>query len=502
MAIEPIFEKISLSGKRRVFGEPTRVECKTMVATDGVSEVLSVSSTALSLGCDEKDGQIKCDGRAIFYICYLTVDGELKKTECSADFSTVIKDACIKSSSKAFCRIEVVKSDFDLTGASLGVSATVKAVCEIGENTEINALMGGNNIVVDNAELNFSKNYGAKEGVYPIEEEFEIACEIKEVLSHRASASITAVSCGVGSIIVSGQVYLTLIVLQKTEKSSIIKDVRVLPFRMEIECDDAMPAMQATASVIEKGLKTDVLVDEESGRSKVTVSLNLHFSGEAWVVEEKTFARDAFSISDNVELIKEQSECFKPCDMEFLSTGFNGRASTSELPVGVVLFAVGNEKVEVLASELAGGKLRVNGVITAIGYFADGEGKPFSRKLETTFEKELDSSISGELDCVTARVERVTARLISATEIELDGELLLSLYTRERVLVDCIKEIKSAGEKQENSHAISVYIPLEDEELWSLAKRLNVCPSSVVETNPDLTFPLTGKERIVVYRKR
>ena len=44
-------------------------------------------------------------------------------------------------------------------------------------------------------------------------------------------------------------------------------------------------------------------------------------------------------------------------------------------------------------------------------------------------------------------------------------------------------------------------VPFENEDLWSLAKRLSVCPEQLVSTNPELQFPLTGEERIVIYRQ-
>ncbi len=501
MAIEPIFEKISLSGKRKAMSEPIKAECRTAVATDGVGEVLSVTALAGVIGSDASDGQLKFDGRAVFYLCYVGVDGEIRKTECSADFSGAIKDGGIKSGYKAVCTANAVKAEYDLTGSALSVWASVTVTAELTESVELNALSGGENLVIDTAELTTVKSYGVKEGVYPIEEEFELGSEIKEVLSHRASASVTAVQCGVGSIIVDGQVFLSVIALQKSEKCSIIKEVRNIPFRMEIECEDAMPTMNATASVVEKGLKTEVLVDEENGKSKVTVSLNLHFAGEAWCLDTLTLAKDAFSTTDQTELVKGQAQTLTPLQAQCLSSSFNGRASTNELPVGVALFTVGCERAEILSFELNGNKLKTTGVVTAVGYFMDGDGKPFARKLETAFEKELDIELSGELDCVSAKAERVSARLISATEIELDGELIFTVYSNQKTHIDCINDIKSVGEKPLNAHAISVYIPLEDEELWSLAKRLNVCPTTLVETNPELTFPLTGKERIVVYRK-
>jgi len=148
--------------------------------------------------------------------------------------------------------------------------------------------------------------------------------------------------------------------------------------------------------------------------------------------------------------------------------------------------------------------LLVTGVVSAVGYFADGESKAFTRKIETPFESTLDmgDAIDGKEYEIIVKAEFGTARLINATEVELDVELNATVYSVEKATITCISETASLGEKQENPHAISVYIPMENEELWSLSKRLNVCPETLVATNPELTFPLTGNERIVIYRQR
>ena len=64
-----------------------------------------------------------------------------------------------------------------------------------------------------------------------------------------------------------------------------------------------------------------------------------------------------------------------------------------------------------------------------------------------------------------------------------------------------VKDVKITGEKVLCDSAISVYIAHENEGLFPLAKRLNVSPEQLVLLNPDLEFPLSGKERIVVYRR-
>ena len=86
--------------------------------------------------------------------------------------------------------------------------------------------------------------------------------------------------------------------------------------------------------------------------------------------------------------------------------------------------------------------------------------------------------------------------------MELNGEVFLTVYPIEKNSFCFINDIKILGEKKDNPCAISVYLGTAGEECFSLAKRLNVCPDTLIETNKDLQFPLSGKERIVVYRQK
>jgi hypothetical protein len=46
-----------------------------------------------------------------------------------------------------------------------------------------------------------------------------------------------------------------------------------------------------------------------------------------------------------------------------------------------------------------------------------------------------------------------------------------------------------------------VFIPTAGDLLWDVAKSLGVSEEEVLKTNPDLQFPLSGEERIVIYRE-
>lgn len=504
MAIEPIYEKISISGTNTVFGEPFKCECKSALAMNSASEILSVTSLAGVFSSETLDGQVRYNGKTTFYVCYLSTDGEIKKTECSKDFSGVVKCESAREGFKSVVNVKTLKTEYEVSGANLNVACMLKPEIEICIATEKSALSVGENIVTDPCEISTTKSLGIKEGMYPIEEEFELSCEIKEVLHQRASAVITDVQCGVGTIIVDGQIFLSLILLQNSEKCSIIRENRTLPYRMEIECEEAMPTLSAIAHVYEKALKVDVLVDSEKGKSKITATINLYFTGEAFVTEAHQLANDVFSIKEKINVARAQVEYLKPGTFINSSSTITCRAGTSELPIGVNLLTTCAESIEILAKTQTQKGLQITGVLTLCAYFIDTDGKPFSRKLEAPFEKEIELFLDDEVGDVQIYtcVPRSSARLVSATEIELEWESVFMVYAKQLERFSCITDLQSAGEKAECPHAVSVYIPFENEELWSLSKRLNVCPETLVTANPELNFPLTGNERIVVYRQK
>ena len=129
--------------------------------------------------------------------------------------------------------------------------------------------------------------------------------------------------------------------------------------------------------------------------------------------------------------------------------------------------------------------------------------KNFSVNFEAPFSEDIECVLpSGiELD-VRASANHGGVRIISFAEVEVVADLTFTVYASLTHVKKYVKEICSLGEKPTENHAISVYIPEEGEELWSLAKRLNVCPEVLCETNKDLQFPLTGKERILIYRQK
>lgn len=501
MAIQPVFENVRVRTKSKLDGKQFKVECKTEIPTDTVGKILDVSAFIGGVNTEIEGGVVKFNGQVIFNAIYLTAEGVLRKCECAENFDGEFTDANAENK-YASVTVKTEKISADSTGTRLSFYAVYTAECEISSFEELSALKEGEGLIVDSIEQKTVKSFGVKKSCFPVEEQFELNYEVAEVLSHESKSVITAVQCGVGAIIIDGETTVSALLLQNQEKSDIIKEERVLPFRFELDYEEAMPAMKAVATVIDKSFKTDISVDEESKTSTVNVSISVNIEGEAFTEDNVNLAIDAFSVSENTEFTVAENVFCSPLDIRTNVIKLAGRAS-AEIPDGARIMAVSNEKVEILSYSQVEKGIKLNGVLSLKAYYRDGEDKNCVIGLETPFENVIDCPLP-ETCCIDlcAKACKGAVRIVSLTEAEISADVFVVIYPVEKCKIKYVKEITAVGEKPVIDSAISVYISRDGDSLYSLSKRLGVCPETLLATNKELQFPLTGKERIVIYRQK
>lgn len=500
MAIQPVYESVRINKNKKAPSTKIKVECKTEIPSDTVGKVLNVSVFA---GCPQvnvSEKKVEFTGRAVFNVIYQNSDGVLVKAENFQEYSGVID--CEEPVCGATFAVLTDKTDYDLGGTRLVLSAVLSAEPSLFCCEDVSLLTSDEGEILDKKESTFIKSHGVRQGVFPVEEEFELDYEIAEVLSQTAQAYVTVVQCGVGCVIIDGEAVVSALLLQNTEKSDIIKETKTLPFRVELEYEEAMPAFTAIAFCSEKSLKSDVSVDPEKGTSVVAISLALNFEAEAFSEESLSVVKDAFSITEKTETEKGECEFIKPEELRACKVKFVGRAG-AEIPQDAVITAVGSETVDITEVSVEENGLKFTGIIGVKAYLKDGDGKFYSITLEAPFEERAECIVPGGGNVeIKAVVHDGNARIISLTEAEISVCAEITAVFSDTQKIDFIKNVKSVGEKTPCESAISVYIPTEGEELWSLSKRLNVSPETLISINGELHFPLTGKERVVIYRQK
>ncbi len=501
MPFEPVYENIVVSRQQRTTEEKIKAECATEISVESVSKIINLYAQAVVTDKEIIDGKLRYLGKVTFFACYETSDGSIQKNESTASFSGEIaqSEACERDCG---VWVDVEKAEADLSGASLLLSARVTVRVTTREKTTARALQRGDGLIVKESEVSLIKSSGIKEVVYPIEEEIELNYRVEQVVSQRAQAVVTAVQCGVGAIILDGETHFSVVMLQSDGKSAIIREDRTIPFRAEIECEEAMPSSEAVAKACVKSFKTEIFVDDENGSSKIVANVLIKCEGEAFSEEIKSFAEDAFSPEYSVRADKIRVETVKPRANYGERLSVSERVAVDEIPIGAYIAATCDERAEIVSAETTDGILTVTGALSLNVLLTDADGKLSSRSIETPFECKIESKAAYENEAVCLTAISSRAKILSATEIEIFAEAALTVYYEESSVFSVTGEVIADGEKPKNDHAVSVYLALENEGLWDLAKRLGEYPQALLETNPELSFPLTGKERIVVYRQK
>ena len=386
--MEPVFEKVSIRANSNVFTDEVKAECRTDIFSGSVNKILSVNAYVYPEDESVEDGKIRYGGKVIFRICYVDDEKVLRKCECGNEFFGTIL-ANVSNGSTFNVNITAEKVNYDLTGSKLIVSALILTNVSVNEYKEMQLLSDGKDFICDKKETAVINNFGVKKINYPIEEEIELGYMVKEVLTHGTTACITSCQCGVGCVIVDGEVYLSALLLQNNENSGIIREDKVLPFRIEVEYEESMPQMLATAKVSVKGFKTEISVDEEKGVSLVTATINLGFRAQVFTEEQVLLTADAFSVSEELSLTKTDCAFIKPLAVKTIKERISERVAVNELSADKKVVCAYGEKVEIVATSLENGQLKVVGVVSGKAILQGEEGLQ-TLAIDLPFEKVLE----------------------------------------------------------------------------------------------------------------
>lgn len=126
---------------------------------------------------------------------------------------------------------------------------------------------------------------------------------IGDILMHSENVNVGYVTAEAGQIVVSGEISLNLCALKSD--LSLCSYERLIPFRLEIPCDEAMPKLPASAKVRVKSAVLTAGTDEEKGKCRMTAELILSADCELYIRDELPACEDAFSPECELKFKKE-----------------------------------------------------------------------------------------------------------------------------------------------------------------------------------------------------
>ena len=493
MAFQAEFDTYRFVGEVCRLRGQSIVECR--LPGSEISGVLAVQATAIPSDCGCADGEVRYGGKVVISIVYEDGDKRICRAERGAEFFHKAEGGAVTPACFAKSALSAENISWRREGSGLYISVIVDAELIVYGGKQMEYLAGGEGLYTQMQTQAVRKTVcvsGETEG----EDEFD-ADYVGDILMHSEKAVANRVTAADGQIDVEGEIALHICVLKSDE--GVCSYERLLPFRMQIPCDEAYGDVCVGARMGIKGAHLTAAVDEDKGKSKMVFVYALSADCFLYIKDEIQTVCDAFSAESEV-LLKTQNDggryltntvkyTERVSGLAALSSAFDGDFS---------LKAALLPRVEISCRKTENG-FDAEGVIFAEALFCGADGGHRTTTLSLPFV--LPLNIEGEYAEADGLVCGLHIRRQKGGETEAEATVKLIVRTYENGEWSYIREAAEGETYEKESCALSVYIPKAGEELWSLAKRLHRSPESIKESNPRLQFPLKGDERIFVYRQ-
>ncbi len=491
MALNPEFDKIQ-STEIVPISVANGIECKLPLTEEEGKEILKVQVVANLTTLECLNREIKYSGRAIFTVLYKS-ESDIKKLEIGVEFSFKVENEKVLEGMTVIANVNADNVNVEIVNGIVTATAVLCVKGEITKPSEIEYFKKEPTIVTNDQTLEFGYELQKTKKEFKIEDEYEVPILIEKVLCHTEKVCVTNCQCGVGSVIVDGEIEfsaLAVLLGDNKEPNVILKKI---PFRVEITAPDVLPDLYPSILVELKNSSIKVYVDES--KQKSIISIETLIEANCVIYKNTTFIApvDAYSVENQLNIQKENKKLFKVIGFNYQKESIKTEISFKEVENGR-LVSVLNDKIEEVNYLISDNKLKVNGIVSVSALF-DGENRIVK---ESVVKFEIIVPLSA--DFISNPLLTITDLKVVNNQVEFDVHLSFTAFKEVECLV--ITQIEEGAKRLVNESAITVYIPLDGETLWDVSKNLGVSEQDILNSNSELQFPLSSEDRIVIYREK
>ena len=452
-----------------------------------MGEIVAVHPQVSLSSAEVSSGRINYGGRLICTVVY--ADGSiLCRVHKGAEFSHHLDSDNLAPAQNCECTLSCQHTRVKREGSFYIVSVVVGADISVSDSAERSYIQSLDGAIVRREEGKLF-NAVAFSGESEVDDDFSLVAT--DILVPSAQPAVLNCSVHSGLIEVTGEIYLSLLAVR--EGSPVALD-RVIPFKAELSCERAIVPSPVGCRAEIKDMTVDCKVNEERGKCDVNLNATLAFTGTFYEEEEVSYISDAFSVENELKLNFSEEENTVCTDVKVYSERVSGLcASKAKLDYTCAFLAAALPRAEYACTQDG-----VEGSVNATLFFEQG-GEVRSTEVNLPFSVKL-AGLNTAQGGVTVAVLGMSLRQRAEGECEAEAVLKIAVLDGQRHTVRYLVGAEEGEKKAVNDSAISVHVPAAGDGLWETAKKLGCSPESIQKNNPELNFPLSGKERILIFR--
>ncbi len=482
----------------------TIVESKIQAKSLYIDKILAVNTSIRLTSGEALSGEVRYGGVIYYSLIFQTENGEIDRLERATEFSHKVEVDYSAPSCKTKIHLSVVKTELKREGSSFVITSIVDSSIRLSKLQTEQYLVGGEEIIYKTSTEEYVKVNSTK-GTFEVEDEIEIDY-VRDILTHTEKAIITRAEAVQGGVKIYGEVLVDLCAVKEgaNENNLFLNVERVVPFNVELPCDDVLGDGKVDCYVVVKEGKISANANEDRNRCKIDISLSLEGFADVYDIESIFCCDDAFSKTNELHFEYAKSEDLYIKDYIVYNERVNGQSALNgEINYDTTLQTIAVKNVE-CNGQVKEGCLEVEGVINSVIICSNKENEIFSVEGITPFNLLLKNDMlkSGDEVEVQAVCLGTQAKQKREGEIEIDSNLKICVKIYSKLTSTVICEVVEGEAIVQNKNALTVYVAEPNESLWSLSKKIKKSMEEVSRCNPELEFPLKGNERIIIYRKQ
>ena len=476
-------------------GETTgEVEC-SMPIENGSAKPISYSANAIVTSAEPLNGECSVKGKVNFktILCEGT---QFSALDYFADVEFVVNGNVLPTM-KVSARAEVTDVNVFIEGDVAKGTASVLITLYGLSVQETSALISAEDACLLEEKVKSSTLLGVHDGRATLYDEFD-AGRVRDVILTGNGASIRETSCKNGVIKVLGDARAK--VLYTTADGNTYMHTFNLPFAEEIAADCVDENCNATAYATVENVK--LILSGTDDDTEIRAEITLCIRADVWKIEDVDVVKDAFCT--DVELAVER--CTKAYSYPKATFALNEDVKKSitlppEMPGIEKIIGVVSEWNVTTNTAIADGKVLIEGVVSGNSLYVNRDGGISCLPFEVPYSSShpVQRAEKTDLIIIATDVSEVGAYARGDAEIELSVKLTFCCTCYDNGTTCAVISCKEGEKKQRVAHPITVRFGEPGAKLWQTAKSLNVSPETLMESNPELVFPLKGGEKILEY---
>jgi len=469
---------------KRISGGSFQCAGRTTVEGENIAGVVAFDYYPKITSREEVDGVINFNGALITNISYVTIDGNVNKTQISVEFNN---SCSAYGLSDAWVMPEVTNIDVTLVDNSMCVSAQV-GVTLYGVISETITQINEDEDVVTNSEQKEIKSLAsAASEEFNIVEEIKVNRVIEEIVSSPVVVTINAVNSLADKVVLEGTVLYNLMMKSGDEIAS---EIREVPLRQEVACLGANENDEAIVMGYVSGVETTILPTQDA-ENETVISVGVTYNANVYTTKSEmvNIVSDAFSVREETTPVSEAA------NLDYISAV----TQTSKLVSGeidITTYPEFDQIVSVNANAVAVALNEANSIDMVIETQVVTRDESGQISVRTEHVPVVFGESHGEVSGISALVSGYHVR--QGRDLEVEYTVSITTVSENKQVITFVSNLDQGAGDVSDDAGIKMYYVREGERLFDVCRELRVRPEVVLSQNEGAENVSAG-DKIIVY---